>query len=188
MKWGATRRTSNPSEIYVQATSVISKAFGPLRRIDLDRDALLLAHERTRERRADRDLAGADVRLALADDLVGLLLLRVLVDQRHPRAELDGVAGKLRDVDHLGTREHVLQLGDASLIVALCFFCRVVFRILRQVSMRARLRNGRDDARSLDLLAFLQFGLESRMARGSHRDLVYRHVLLQDAKNARGRR
>src|SRR5882757_3360091 len=52
--------------------------------------------------------------------------------------------------------------------------------------MRARLGNLRNDARALDLLAFPQLGLKSRVARGGHRDLVHRRSSLKDAKNTRG--
>ena len=93
-------------------------ALGAARGDDLDRGALGLADQRARERRGDRDAAGLGVGLRLADDLPHLLLVGVLVDQRDGRAELDGVAGQLGDVDHLGARELVLELGDAALVDA----------------------------------------------------------------------
>src|SRR6476661_8631359 len=89
---------------------------GAARRDDLDGCALRLADQRARERRGDRDAALLGVSLRLADDLPHLLLVGVLVDQRHGRAELDGVAGELRDVDDLGARELVLELRNAALV------------------------------------------------------------------------
>src|SRR5215470_14005350 len=69
---------------------------GAAGRDNFDIRALGLADERTRERRRDRDLALLGVGLGLTDDLPHSFLVSVLVDQRHSRAELDGVAGKLR--------------------------------------------------------------------------------------------
>src|SRR5579871_1127377 len=68
---------------------------GAARRHHLDRVALLLADQRTRQRRGDRDAALLRVGLGLADDLPHLLLLGIFVDQRNGRAELDGLAGQL---------------------------------------------------------------------------------------------
>src|SRR5262249_33810644 len=60
---------------------------GAPRRVDFHRRALGLANERLGERRGDRDLAFLRIGLGLADDLPHLLLVGVLVDQRHCRAE-----------------------------------------------------------------------------------------------------
>src|SRR5215510_10881809 len=87
----------------------------PARRHHLDARALALA--RTGERRRDRYLAFLGVGLRLADKLPHLFLVGVLIDQRHRRAERDGVARELRHVDHFGARELVLELGDAALVV-----------------------------------------------------------------------
>src|SRR5262249_56404646 len=87
------------------------------RRHPLDARALALADERTGERRRDRYLAFLGVGLRLADKLPHLFLVGVLIDQRHRRAERDGVARELRHVDHFGAREFVLELGDAALVV-----------------------------------------------------------------------
>ena len=89
----------------------------------------------------------------------------ILVDQRHRRAELDGVAGQLRHVDHLGARELVLELGDAALVERLRFLGGVIFGVLRQVAVRARLGDLLNDARPFDLLALLQFVLQHGSSR-----------------------
>src|SRR5262249_11340277 len=69
-----------------------------------------LADQRARQRRGDREALGLDVRLVLADDLVGALLVGVLVDEGDGRAELDHLARELGNVDDLGARDLVLEL------------------------------------------------------------------------------
>src|ERR1700744_5941358 len=66
--------------------------------------ALLLADQRARQRRGDGNLPFLGVGFPFADDLPHRLFLGVFVDQRDRRAELDGVAGQLRDVDDVGAR------------------------------------------------------------------------------------
>src|SRR3979409_1386028 len=57
------------------------------------------------------------------------------------------------------------------------FFLRgVIFRVLRQVAMRARFRDMFDDARTLHRLALLQLDLEGGIAAGGHRNLFH-HLL-----------
>ena len=84
-----------------------------------------------------------------------------------------GVAGQLGDVDDLGARELVLELGDAAFIEGLRFLGGVILGVLREVAMRARLGDRRDDPRTLDLLAVLQLLLESRVAAGASSELVH---------------
>src|SRR5215470_2194579 len=138
---------------------------GPARRHHLDARALALADERTGERRRDRYLALFGVGLGLADELPHLFLFGVLVDQRHGRPERDGIARELRYVDDLGARELVLELGDAALVVRLRLLGGMVFGVLRQIAMGARVGNLLDDTRPLDLLAVLELILERRVAR-----------------------
>src|SRR5262249_39936565 len=111
----------------------------------LDAGALALADERACERRGDRDLAFLGVGLGFAHQLPHLFLFGVLVEKRHGRAERDAVAREFRDVDDLGARELVLELGDARLVVRLRLLGRVVFGILRQVAVGARIGNLLDD-------------------------------------------
>src|SRR5262245_26448629 len=61
-----------------------ARAFG---RRHLGGVVLRLADERPRDGRRDRDLAVLHARLEVADDLVLDLLVCILVDQRHRRAE-----------------------------------------------------------------------------------------------------
>src|SRR5258705_4480852 len=128
---------------------------GAAGRHDFHRRALLLADQRARERRGDGDAALLGVGLDFADDLPDRFLVGVLVDQRDGGAELDGVAGEFRDVDDVGTRELVLDLGNAALIVGLLFLRGMILRVLRKVAMRARLGDVLDDARTLPRLALL---------------------------------
>src|SRR5437016_13238584 len=58
---------------------------------DLDRVALFLSNQGTGERRGDRNALLLGVGLGLADDLPYPLLVGVLVDHRHGRAERDGL-------------------------------------------------------------------------------------------------
>ena len=81
---------------------------------------------------------------------------------RDGRAELDGLAGQLRDVDHLGARELVLELGDAALVVRLLFLGGVILRVLRQVAMGARVGDLLDDPRAFHRLALLELVFEGR--------------------------
>ena len=111
--------------------------------------------------RGDRDAAGLGIGLRLADDLPDLLLLGVLVDQRHRRAKLDGVAGQLRHVDHFGTRELVLKLGDGALVERLLLLGGMILGVLREIAVRARIGDLLDDPWPLDLLAVLELFFET---------------------------
>src|ERR1700676_3055969 len=122
---------------------------GAARRDDLDLRAFLLADEGTGERRGDGDLAFLGVGLRLADDLPYCLLVGVLVDQGDGGAKGDGVAGQLRHVDDLGARQLVLEFGDAALVERLRFLRGMIFGVLREIAVRARVGNLLDDARTL---------------------------------------
>src|SRR5437868_609824 len=140
---------------------------------DLHGRALLLADQRARQRRGDGDAALLGIGFGLADDLPYRLLLGVFVDQRDGGAEHDGVAGELRDVDDVGARELVFDLGDAAFIVRLLFLGGVIFRVLRKVAVRARLGDVLDDARTVLRLPLLQFDLQGGIAARSHRNLFH---------------
>src|SRR5262249_45679455 len=62
----------------------------------------LAADHRARDRRGDRDEAGLDVGLVLADDAVGLAFAAVGVLDGHRRAEDDLLARQARRVDDVG--------------------------------------------------------------------------------------
>src|SRR5690349_9354570 len=74
---------------------------GAAGRDDLDRFAGFLADHRARDRRRDGDAASLYVGFLIADDLIGLFLFGVFVDQFHGRAELDLGTGHFREIDHL---------------------------------------------------------------------------------------
>src|SRR3546814_15774638 len=74
----------------------------PAGRLDRHLVALVLADQRTRARRRNRDLAVLDVGFQVAHDLVALLLAAVGVGQHHGRAAPDPGAGLER-----GGRAHV---------------------------------------------------------------------------------
>ena len=57
--------------------------------------------------------------------------------------------------------ELVLEFGDAAFIEGLRFLGGVIFGVLRQVAMRARVGDLLNDARPLDLLAVLELGLSA---------------------------
>src|SRR5436190_6980028 len=155
---------------------------GPARRHHFDARALALADQRASERRGDGDLAFLGIGLRLAHKLPYLFFLGVLVDQGHRRPERDGVARELRYVDDLGAREFVLEFSDTRLVVRLRLLGGVIFGILRQVAVRARVGNLLDDARPLDLLAVLELLLERRIALCRHRDLA--HLFLKPPTSA----
>src|SRR5205807_129284 len=127
----------------------------------------------------DGDALLLGVGLRLADDLPHLLLVGILVDHGDGRAERDGFAGQFRDVDHLGARELVLELGDAALVVRLFLLGGVILRVLGQIAVRAGIGDLLDDAGPFHLLALLQLGLERRVALGRHRELFHRSFVLR---------
>ena len=88
--------------------------------------------------------AALDVGLVHADDLVGGFLLGLLVDQPDMGAELHVIAGQRGRVDHLGRGDDFLEFGDAALDEGLTFSRGVVFGVLRQIAMRARLGDLRE--------------------------------------------
>ena len=97
---------------------------------------------------------------------------------------LIGVARQFRNVDHVGARELVLELGDAALVERLRFLGGVIFSVLRQVAVRARVGDLLNDAGPLDLLAMLELGLRARHSR--RRSLEFfpsSHLLLAGARN-----
>src|SRR5207342_2836627 len=149
-------------------------SLGAAGRVDLDGFAFLLVDQRARDRGGDRNATLLGVRLGLADDLPYLLLVGVLVDQRDGRAEGDRVTRQLGNINHVGARQLVLELGDAALIERLRFLRGVIFGVLRQVAVRARVGDLLDDAGPLNLLAMLELGFERRIAGGRHRNLFHR--------------
>ena len=112
--------------------------------------ALLVAEQRLGDRRADGELALAQVGLVFGDDRIDHLFVVVVVEQGHLAQDLHLALVDLRLVDHPGIGDRILELGDAHLKQALGLPGGVVLRILRQVALVARLGNGCRDRRALD--------------------------------------
>src|SRR5262249_50035955 len=123
------------------------------------------------------DASGLGVGFGFADDLPDLLLVGVLVNERDRRAERDGVAREFRYVDDVGARELVLELRDAALVQRLGFLRGVIFRVLGEVAVTARLGDLLDNTRPFHRLAVAQFGLKLGITRSRHRDLFHRPSL-----------
>jgi len=138
---------------------------GAARRDDLDLRAFLLADE---GRRASGEvmeilpfLASASGSPTICHTAFFSVSSSIKVDGG---AKGDGVAGKLRHVDGLGTRQLVFEFVDAALVERLRFLRGMIFGILRKIAVRARVGNLLDDARTLHLLAVLVLGFECRIA------------------------
>ncbi len=111
------------------------------RRLHLDHVARVLADQRARDRRTDRDLALLDVGLVVADDLVGDLVARRRAPARStvaPNTQRPSASSSLR-IDDLRVAELALELGDAALDEALALLGGVVLGVLGQIAVRARL-------------------------------------------------
>src|SRR5262249_15333529 len=123
----ARHRLSSRSDVLDRGDLVSAAA---ARRRDLDLVAFLLADQRARDRRADRQQAAFDVRLVLADDLIAGLGAVLHVDEMHRRAEHDlAVRVELRDVDDLRVAELRLDVADPRLHEALLLLGRVVLGV-----------------------------------------------------------
>ena len=109
----------------------------------------------------------------LADDLVARLFLGVLVNDTDRGAELHLTAGQPRDIDDLGSRHAILDLGDAALDPALPILGGVILRVFGEVAMRARFADGGRDRRPLLRLETPQLFVEGMEALGGHRYLVH---------------
>src|SRR5262245_20626499 len=145
----------------------------PVRRGHLDGVADLLADDGAGERRGDGQALGAHVGLVGTDDLVAVLFLGVLVDDGDGGAELHLLARELADVDDLGARDLVLELGDAALDEALALAGRVVFRVLREIAMLAGLGDLPNHGRPLVQPQVLQLLFQALEAVGGHWDFVH---------------
>jgi hypothetical protein len=115
----------------------------------LDDVAHELGDQRARDRRADRNATCADVGLVLADDLVGHDGAFVLVLELDRGAEHDpplSVSCATSITSAVDKRDSIslMRPFDETLL----FARRVVFGVLRQVAMRARLGDRLDDVRA----------------------------------------
>jgi hypothetical protein len=136
-------------------------ALQPAGRLHLGDVARLLADQRPCDRRADRDETLLQVGLVVADDLVGHRRARILVLEIDGAAEDDPPVGVERGrIDDLRRGELALDLGDPALDEALLVLGSLVFRVLGDVTVRARLGDGLDRGMPLDGLESLQLGLQ----------------------------
>src|SRR5207245_9040536 len=92
------------------------------------------------------------------------------------RAERHAVALGRR-VDQLGGAELRLELGDAGLDERLFLARGVVFGVLGEVAVRARLRDRARDRRALDPLQAVELVAELPESRARHRCPLDRHRL-----------
>src|SRR5208283_468484 len=152
------------------------------RRGNGDGVADLLADQRLGQRRGDRQPAAFDVGLVHADDLVLGFLLRLLVDQLDVGAELHVVARQHRRVDHLGRGDDLLQLRDAALDERLPLARGVVFGVLREVAVGARLGDLADDGRPLLRLQVPQLVFQALQAGAGHRKLLRARQVLKSSR------
>ena len=86
-------------------------------------------------------------------------------------------------------RDLVLELGNPGLVQALGILGRMIFRILGQIAVRARVGDLLDDARTLLGLEAVQLGFELLEPLDGHRHLFHRHSLtfLMSARTQRRR-
>src|SRR5580765_1284020 len=138
--------------------------------------AHVLADERARQRRHDRDPSLGGVRLVRAHDLVADLLA-VLVLEQDRRGEGDAVTRGGR-LDDLGGADLALELGDAALDERLLLARRVVLRVLGEVAVRPRLGDGLDDDVPIDVLQAVELVAQALEPRARHRRTLDRHGLL----------
>src|SRR5439155_16369848 len=138
-----------------------------------DAVAFALADQRAGQGRGYREAAVADIGLVLADNAEGLLLVGLLIGQRHRRAELDCRARQFRDIDDLGAGDLVLEFGEAAFEKALALATRAVLGVLRNVAVGAGLGDGADDGRTIDRFQPLRLVLQPSIPLDGHRDLIY---------------
>ena len=119
-----------------------------------------MAQQRLRDRRADGQLAFAQVGLVFGDDRIDHLLFGIVVQQRHFAQNLHLAPVYLRFVDDARIGDRILQLGDTHLQQTLRLTGGVVLRVLRKVTLVTRLGDSRRNRRTLDGTHVVEFVLE----------------------------
>ena len=109
-----------------------------------------MAQQRFGDRRADGQLALAQVGFVLGDDGVDHLLLGVVIQQRHFAQNLHLALVDFRLVDHPCVGKRILQLGYTHLQHTLRLAGSVVLCVLRKVALVARFGDRRRNCRTLD--------------------------------------
>src|SRR4029453_3479353 len=132
----------------------------------------LLADQGPGQRGHDRDQPALRLRLVRSHDLIRGLLA-VLVLQLHGGAERHAIAGGRR-VDHLGGADLRLQVGDARLDEPLPLARGMVLRVLAEIAVSPRLRDGAHDVRAL-LLEPLHLVAQTVVAGAGHRRALDAH-------------
>src|SRR5262249_19815890 len=94
-------------------------------------------------------------------------------DQLHRRPEHHLVTRQLRDVDHLGARDPVVQAEDPALDVRLLLLGRVVLGVLAQVAVGAGDLDLPGDLQPLHGLELLQLFLEAPETGRGDRDTAH---------------
>ena len=92
--------------------------------------------------------------------MVDRFLVRILVRHLDRGAEGDLVATQLAGIDDLGAAGHVLEFGNSALDEGLFLARGVIFGVLRQIAMLARLGDRLNHGRPLVGLQMRQFRLD----------------------------
>ena len=91
-------------------------------------------------------------------------------------AEFHHIAGQLAGVDDIGSGEFILKVQKAAFNEALLFARGMVFGVLRQVAVAARLGDGADHRRTIDRFQALDLLLKVVIPVRGHRNLVHQTV------------
>src|SRR6267143_828061 len=127
----------------------------------------LPADQRAGERGQDRDAAPCGMGLVGTDDLVAHSLAGLVLEQ-DGGPEGHAVA-RGRRVDDLRGADLRLEVSDAALDEALLLACRVVLRVLGEVTVRPRLGDRLRDRVAVDALQAIELVLELLVAGTGHR-------------------
>jgi hypothetical protein len=134
----------------------------------VDLVAGLLADQRARDRRRNRDPSCLDVGFVVTDDLVGHRVAALLLEIDGGAEHAAPVGVEQLRVDDLRVAELGLDFRDATLDEALLVARRIVLGVLREIAVRARLRDGLGIGRPLDGLQAVQFGAQRFGTAGRH--------------------
>ncbi len=117
----------------------------------------VLPDQGTRNRRTHRNLALLDIGLVLTHDLVTHLFAGRGIHQHHCGPENDTAFGiQVPWINDLSIGQLALKLLDTPLDEALAFLGGIIFGVLGQVTVRARLGDRGNHRRAFDRLQVLQ--------------------------------
>src|SRR6185437_4019643 len=153
----------------------------PSRSPDLGDVARELPDEGLRDGGRVGDLPLLDVGLVLAHDLVADRLAARGIRELHRRPEHHAaIVLEERRIDHLRIRELRLELDDAALDEALALARGLILGVLGDVALRARFRDGGDDAGPVHRLQAVELGAEHLGTVERDGDLVHGRVAWSD--------